>query len=204
MNYLCIIYLIIHKFTMKGITKKQLDKRFHKLSPDKKHYTISIPCIQNQHGIGDALTHIILSYSSTYSFGTPNEYTNDKFVGDNRPQTVITDFTNHNNVLLHHEDIDSNCECYEGTVFRRNINLQRLSRKKVFWQTCKIIQDDLFTSMFARPYMLENSIQNVYNPSYFAILPDELIEMIIKYIYSIGLFNTKGIEYPEKSRDYCC
>ena len=181
-----------------------LGKRIHKTSPDNKKYSIFIPYVLHQCGLGDALSNIIISYSDQKMFGKPKQHTDTGYIKDQRPQIIITDHSNHNNIMIYVEDRELLYECCEGAMFRRNLNLQRLSRKHVFWQSCKIIQEDLFLSLFARNMMLSSTGNNdVINNSLFAMLPDELIELIINAIKEIGLFNTSYIEMTQRSKDYC-
>ena len=198
-----------------GITKNELTSHKHKTCTyyhkgQKKiaKYCIVIHHIDGLTGLGDGLGRIILEYSTASMFGKPVMDTHNGYIPDQRAQTIIAAFSNHNNILPYIEDIDretgaiSTTECHEGTVFRRNINLQRLGRKHVFWATCKIIQDDLFTSLFARREMISSTD---INQSLFAYLPSEIVTIIIKQLVQIGLFNTLGIDVQRtQHHDFCC
>ena len=192
---------------VRGITKKGMTQRRHKTSTyyvngSKKttNYTVVIPHIQGQIGLGDGLNTIMLEYSDANMFGKPILDSQDGPKPDSRPQAIIANMSNHNNILPYVQNPDDCTECYEGTIFRKNINLQRLARKHVFWHSCKIIQDDLFLSLLVRRDMADGS----QNTTLFGYLPTEIIEIIIQQIYYIGLFNTHGIEYVSNFDDFCC
>lgn len=185
----------------------QLTKRFHKTSTysqngvqKKSHYAIAIPCIPNQNGLGDSLTNIMIEYSNVPMFGKPTTNTPEGHVPDTRPQIVIANHCNHNNTLPFVQEPNSLSECYEGAIFRRNINLQRLTRKHVFLESCKLIQDNLFITLFSSP--IQNSTCDQIN--LFGCLPIELIELIVHEIKAIGLFNSCGVEYITAGDDFCC
>lgn len=191
---------------VKHSIKKKLQCRYHKniLNNSKSiNYSILLHYRENQIGLGDGLTNIILNYSTEKMFGKPIVFDKNGYIGDKRPQMIICDNHNYNNIIPYIEnDENISSECYEGQIFRKNINLQRLSRKIVFWNTCKIIQEDLFVSLLARSSMKSNNVLYVNN-SLFCYLPYEIIEIIIKNILSLGLFNTFGIDYTNKPLDKC-
>ena len=187
----------------------QLTKRFHKTSSyskngvqKKSHYTIAIPCIPNQNGLGDSLTNIMIEYSNVPMFGKPDTNKPEGHVSDSRPQIIIANHCNHNNTLPFVPEPNSSSECYEGTMFRRNINLQRLTRKHAFLQACKLIQDDLFVTLFSSS--IQNSIYTCGQINLMKCLPIELIELIVKELNVIGLFNSYGVGYTTADDDFCC
>jgi len=193
-----------------AICKKQLTKRYHKTSQyftNGKHccsyYSVVIPFVYQQIGLGDGLTNIMIEYSDVKMFGQPIIDSPTGYIGDKRPQIIIANHHNHNNTLPYVTTPDGTTECYEGAAFRRNINLERLSRKHVFLHTCKIIQDDLLTSLFARQLMQHGSSICI-NPSLFGYLPSEIVTLIVKQLQSIGLFNTYGINYINDPKDIYC
>ena len=186
----------------------KLNKRIHKTSTyfkngteKKSHYTISIPYTPAQNGLGDGLTNIMIEYSTGIMFGIPETSTPNGHVPDSRPQTIIANHCNHHNTLPFVKEPNTSCECYEGTIFRRNINLQRLARKQAFLQSCKLIQDDLFISLLVSGKQTHTDHDEI---NLMGCLPIELIELIVKQIQFIGLFNTYGIEYTTRGEDFCC
>ena len=169
---------------VRGITKKMTQRR-HKTSTyyvngSKKttNYTVVIPHIQGQIGLGDGLNTIMLEYSDANMFGKLFLTVRMSPKPDSRPQAIIANMSNHNNILPYVQNPGDCTECYEGTVFRKNINLQRLARKHVFWHSCKIIQDDLFLSLLVRRDMADGS-QNTT----LLDIPTEIIEIIITDIF---------------------
>jgi len=188
--------------TQRSATKKSLDRRIHKISADAPNdYCVVIPHISGRSGLGDALTSIILEYSSSPMFGPPKIDTQQGYMVDKRPQTIIANFSNYHNTIAPLEDkslASEGFECYEGVNIRRHINSQRLARKKVFWNTCQIIQNDLFISLLT-PRQLTSEINN----SLFVYLPDEIVRIIIVQLMQIGLFNTIGMDHIGLSQDIC-
>jgi hypothetical protein len=192
---------------MPDITKS-LDRRIHKTNRQSDDYCIVIPHNPGQTGLGSALTSIILEYSSSPMFGSPKIDTPHGSVADDRPQMIIANFSNYNNSIPPLEDKSSSdhdgngcdgCdgyECYERLCVRRHINSQLIARKTVFWNTCQLIQNDLFISLLT-PRQLTSDINN----SLFAYLPEEIVRIIIIHLTQIGLFNTSGIDYA--ARDIC-
>jgi hypothetical protein len=189
---------------MPDITKS-LDRRIHKTNSQSDDYCIVIPHNPGQTGLGlglgSALTSIILEYSSTHMFGSPKIDTPQGYMADDRPQMIIANFSNYNNSITPLDDKSSSSdgydgcdgyECYKGRCVRRYINSQLIARKTVFWNTCLLIQNDLFISLLT-PRQLSSDINN----SLFAYLPEEIIRIIIIHLTQIGLFNTSGIDYTE-------
>ena len=91
---------------VRGITKKGMTQRRHKTSTyyvngSKKttNYTVVIPHIQGQIGLGDGLNTIMLEYSDANMFGKPILDSQDGPKPDSRPQAIIANMSNHNNIL---------------------------------------------------------------------------------------------------------
>ena len=186
---------------------KSLDRRIHKTNSQSDDYCIVIPHNPGQTGLGSALTSIILEYSSTHMFGSPKIDTPQGCMADDRPQMIIANFSNYNNSIPLDDKSSSSdgydgydgCDGYErykGRCVRRYINSQLIARKTVFWNTCLLIQNDLFISLLT-PRQLSSDINN----SLFAYIPEEIVRIIILELMQIGLFNTNGIDYA--GRDIC-
>lgn len=197
----------MQNYSLRRSVTKRLDRRIHKTNSQSDDYCIVIPHNSGQIGLGDALTSIILEYSSSPMFGAPKIDTPQGPAVDNRPQMIIANFSNYNNSITPLDDKSSSSdgydgcdgyECYKGRCARRYIKSQLIARKTVFWNTCRLIQNDLFISLLT-PRQLTSDINN----SLFACLPEDIIRIIILELMQIGLFNTTGIDYIGRSQDIC-
>ena len=64
---------------------------------------------------------------ATQMFGQPVVDSPTGYIGDKRPQIIIANHHNYNNILPYINIPYETSECHEGAVCRRNINLERLS-----------------------------------------------------------------------------
>ena len=148
----------------------------------KNKYSIRIYYNENMKGFGDGLNNIILNYSSNM-FPKPSKFNNiGSIKQDLRPQKIIADLSNYNNILpIIVDNINGNMdECTEGMLLRRNINYQRYYSKYIFNYFSNIIEDELYISLLSEINKTTNSIIN--------ILPEDIMIMIIKNLKSLNLF----------------
>ena len=174
-----------------------LTKRIHKSTIFKhgqktmsKSYIIIIPCQSNHIGLGDALENIMIQYSDTSVFKRNVNCLTTYSRRDLRPQTIIANHANHNNIVPFVEDLAlleniEHDECREGYILRRNINLQRLHRKQTFWTICQKIRENLIVSLFSGCTI--TAIDTQPN-NLFACLPQEIICLIVDNLDAIKLF----------------
>jgi len=189
---------------MTGIRNDRINlaKHIHKSTRFKsnnhtmsKSYKIIIHHSKNSIGLGDALEHIMIQYTDSSLFGMLGDTSNTDYHGDSRPQTIIANHSNHNNIVPFVNDefvgVSDMDECRDGYILRRNINLQRLHRKHTFWAICWKIREDLVISLFTGLATLSICINTDENrrENLFTMFPSEILCIIVNKLDHIKLFD---------------
>jgi len=183
-----------NSFHRNRTTSRQIHKSYIQIDggePCQYQYKVVIPHTPQLIGLGDGLSNIMMNYSDYAMFGQPTDTDTVQYSQDLRPQIVLANFSNHNNILPVINDYETRDECSEGRLLRRNINLQRLHRHQVFIHFNQQIRDELIISIFSYRYMACQP--DLINQNLFMYLPQELVDMIVKLLTSKYLFNSSGI-----------
>ena len=172
----------------KNHKKSNHDRIIHYFDHKQKNtgYSIRIHHNKSLIGFGDGLNNIILSYTNQKMFPKQNVF--DNIITDQRPQKIIAELSNYNNLKssLYPDESHTNndLDCTRNILLRRNLQLQKLHSNYVFNYFSKIIETDLYISLLCEIKRLDNT-----NNSLFNILPEDIIINIIQFLQKSHLFD---------------